>query len=136
MTFANFAVKFLRALTRKDRQGRTDFSARRSPARREATFVVVWEFHIHPKKRRAFERIYDRDGEWAQFFRIGKGYIRTELLRDPDIPNRYLTLDYWSSLEHYERFKMKNRATYELMDKKCEALTMKESEIGRFTCFP
>jgi len=97
-------------------------------------FVVLWEFHVDPKQRRAFEKAYGPRGEWARLFRTGKGYIRTQLIRDAEIPNRYLTLDYWKSLEHYERFKKQNRTTYQMIDKKCEALTVGETEIGRFNC--
>ena len=33
-----------------------------------------------------FERAYGMDGEWAEFFRQGRGYIGTELLRDVEAP--------------------------------------------------
>jgi hypothetical protein len=58
------------------------------------------------------------------------------LFRDQQVPGRYLTLDYWQSLAHYEKLKMQNRAPYNLIDQKCEALTVKETEIGHFTCLP
>jgi heme-degrading monooxygenase HmoA len=106
------------------------------PRRRLKGFVVAWEFHINPKKRPAFERIYGPEGEWVQLFRTSKGYLRTELFRDRQVPGRYLTLDYWQSLAHYEKFKMQNRAAYHLIDKKCETLTVRETEIGRFTRLP
>ena len=33
-----------------------------------------------------FERVYGPEGDWAQFFRTGRGYVGTELLRDVEIP--------------------------------------------------
>ena len=100
---------------------------------KEAQYLVVWEFYIRRAKRRAFEQAYGLRGEWAQLFREGARFIRTELVRDAQIPNRYLTLDYWKSFDHYEKFKKQNRARYQMIDNKCEALTVKEAEIGGFT---
>ena len=96
-------------------------------------FIVVWEFRVRPGKRRAFEKAYGPDGDWARFFRTGKGYICTELLSDRGTPLRYLTLDFWKSRTDYERFKEENRAAYQAIDKKCASLTEKEVKIGQFT---
>src|ERR1700730_3808113 len=105
----------------------------RSPFGKFAGFVIVWEFRIRTARQRMFERAYGPDGEWAKFFRTGKGFLGTELIRDEDDANRYLTLDFWKSREHYERFKRRNREMYELIDQRCEAFTTKESEIGQFS---
>jgi heme-degrading monooxygenase HmoA len=101
---------------------------------RDARFVVIWEFRIHLRKRRAFERAYGPDGEWAKFFRRGKGYVSTELIRDSQQPGRYITLDYWQSRKHYETFKKQSRKMYQTIDERCEALTTHEYEIGQFSC--
>ena len=100
---------------------------------RKPQLMIVWEFRIPPGKRREFEKAYGPDGDWARFFRTGKGYIRTELLRDRRMPHRYLTLDFWKSRTDYERFKKENHVEYQAIDKKCESLTEKEVEIGQFT---
>lgn len=95
--------------------------------------MVVWEFRIRATKRRAFERAYGPDGEWATFFRKGKGFLGTELIRDAHDATRYLTLDSWKSRKDYERFKSENREMYQLIDQRCESLTTRESEIGQFS---
>jgi heme-degrading monooxygenase HmoA len=100
---------------------------------KKSGFVIIWEFHIRPAKRRGFERAYGPDGEWAKFFRKGKGYLGTELTRDENQPDRYVTLDYWISRKHYEIFKKQNRKMYEIIDETCEPLTTQESEIGQFS---
>ena len=51
-----------------------------------------------------FERVYGTDGEWAEFFRQGRGYIGTELLRDVERPGRYLVVDRWESADAYNAF--------------------------------
>ena len=59
-----------------------------------------------------FEQVYGPEGEWAQFFRTGRGYIGTELLRDLEIPQRYLVVDRWESREVYNDFVAANRDEY------------------------
>ena len=101
-----------------------------------AGFVIVWEFYVTATKRRRFERIYGPDGVWAQFFRRAPEYHGTELIRDSSMPGRYLTLDHWTSRGAYEKFKRACAADYKAIDRKCEALTQKEVEIGRFERLP
>ncbi len=97
---------------------------------------MIWEFHVDPRKRGPFERAYGSRGTWAKFFQGSEGYIRTELIRDVNSPNRYFTLDYWRSGRHYEMFRKMHRDSYLEIDRKCETLTTKETEIGRFRINP
>ena len=59
-----------------------------------------------------FERAYGPDGEWAEFFRGGAGYVGTELLRDVENPGRYLVIDRWDSREAYQAFVDERREEY------------------------
>ncbi len=81
-----------------------------------------------------FERVYGTDGEWAEFFRQGRGYIGTELLRDVEgwagsaageagharpedrAPSarggRYLVIDRWESADAYNAFVAAHREEY------------------------
>ena len=59
-----------------------------------------------------FERVYGPEGEWAAFFRSGRGYVGTELLRDVEVPGRYLVVDRWESSEAYNDFVAANREEY------------------------
>jgi heme-degrading monooxygenase HmoA len=95
-------------------------------------FIVVWEFRVRSSKGPEFERIYGPDGVWVKFFRTGKGYLGTELIRDLKMPRRYLTVDVWTSREAYVRFKRKNRIEYQAIDERCGALTEDEVKIGDF----
>ena len=60
----------------------------------------------------AFERAYGMEGEWADFFRQGRGYIGTELLRDVESPSRYLVIDRWESADAYNAFVAAHREDY------------------------
>jgi ribosomal-protein-alanine N-acetyltransferase len=92
--------------------------------------IIVWEFRPRPEKRREFEEAYGPEGIWAQFFRQGEGYIRTELHVDPKSPGRYFTLDFWESSAGFEDFKQKYPAEYRAIDAKCESLTTEEKFLG------
>jgi len=59
-----------------------------------------------------FERVYGPEGEWAAFFRGGRGYVGTELLRDVETAGRYLVVDRWESSEAYNDFVAANRDEY------------------------
>jgi heme-degrading monooxygenase HmoA len=59
-----------------------------------------------------FERAYGPEGEWAAFFRGGRGYVGTELLRDVETAGRYLVVDRWESSEAYNDFVAANRDEY------------------------
>ena len=99
---------------------------------RKHSFIVVWEFRVPVRQRRAFEKAYGPDGGWARLFRTGEGYIGTELLRDQETPGRYLTIDYWMSKRAFINFKKQKRAEYEALDRNCAALTQREKMLGEF----
>jgi heme-degrading monooxygenase HmoA len=95
-------------------------------------YVIVWEFHVRDGCEHDFETIYGPEGAWTRFFRRGDGYLGTELTRDVEQQNRYLTLDFWASQTDYERFRAQYGREYEALDKKCEELTDKEIAHGSF----
>ena len=94
--------------------------------------VIVWEFTVPEAHRDAFERAYGPDGDWAALFRSAPGYLGTELLRDGNMPGRYLTIDRWTAHENFAAFKDVSGATYEAMDRRFEGLTSHEVKIGTF----
>jgi ribosomal-protein-alanine acetyltransferase len=102
-----------------------------------STFIVIWEFRVRPGRRRAFEKAYGPSGEWVRLFSRMRGYIRTELIRDPDRPLRYVTVDIWRSRLAYERSKRQRRDDYMRIHKRCSLLTIEEKLVGKFdTLFP
>ena len=79
--------------------------------------AILWTYRVKPDSRAAFEAIYFSEGEWAQLFRRAKGFIGTELLRQPD--GRYATIDRWLRAEDFARFKKEFQARYEALDRRC-----------------
>ncbi len=100
------------------------------------THVIVWEFRAQPGREDEFERVYGPEGDWANFFRRGEGYLGTELIRDVETPGRYVTIDRWASAAAYEDFRSRNSSEYEAIDRRCESLTEHEARLGSFLTMP
>jgi heme-degrading monooxygenase HmoA len=94
--------------------------------------LILWSFEIAEVNETEFRRVYGPEGEWAQLFRRGLGYLGTELLRDLESPRRYLTIDRWDSAGSFERFKIAFGEEYAALDHRCERLTVTERPLGRF----
>ena len=95
-------------------------------------YIYLWEFIVAPEHTREFEYAYGDDGDWVQLFRRAPGYLRTELIRHRDHPNRYLTIDYWESEAAYAAFRSQFSKEFAALDATCAAWTTSEREIGRF----
>jgi heme-degrading monooxygenase HmoA len=74
--------------------------------------VIALVFRYEVRDPGDFALVYGPDGEWAQFFRQGTGYIGTELLHDVEEPERYLVIDRWESAEAYSAFLTEFRDEY------------------------
>ena len=74
--------------------------------------MIALVFSYEVRDVEAFEQAYGNEGEWAQFFGQGNGYIGTELLRDVELPGRYLVIDRWESAEAYNAFATEHREEY------------------------
>jgi heme-degrading monooxygenase HmoA len=94
--------------------------------------VIALVFSYEVRDADAFERAYGVDGDWAQFFRQGAGYIGTELLHDVEIPTRYLVIDRWETAEAYNAFASAHRDEY--MSRVDETRFLYEQEL-RFGTF-
>lgn len=97
-----------------------------------AGYVYVWEFQVAGAQRAAFERIYGADGDWVALFRRGEGYLGTSLLRDREVPGRYLTVDRWRDEAAYRAFRADFETDYRRLDAVCEGLTIAERPLGEY----
>ena len=94
-------------------------------------FVVLWEFEVKPGNEQRFETVYGADGDWVRLFRSDENYQGTRLLRDASRDGIYVTADFWSSREAYERFRKAAAESYAAIDAG-ESLTTGERQIGSF----
>jgi heme-degrading monooxygenase HmoA len=77
-----------------------------------------------------FERVYAPSGEWAEFFRQGRGFVGTELLRELENPGRYLVIDRWESREHFERFASEHQEEYLRRVEESAVYHLQELQLG------
>jgi heme-degrading monooxygenase HmoA len=95
-------------------------------------YVYVWTFQVKPGFEAQFEKTYGPAGEWVRLFEKAPGYLRTELLKDKDVPGRYLTIDHWESELSHQQFRQRLDGDFRQLDQFCEGLTDAESLIGHF----
>ena len=74
--------------------------------------MIALVFSYDVREPAEFERVYGPSGDWSQFFADASGYIGTELLRDVEIPGRYLVIDRWESADAYNAFATEHREDY------------------------
>jgi heme-degrading monooxygenase HmoA len=74
--------------------------------------VIALVFSYEARDVAAFEAAYGPEGDWAGFFGGADGFVGTELLRDVEIPGRYLVIDRWESAEAYNAFAAEHREEY------------------------
>ena len=95
-------------------------------------FLTIWEYTVPPDRAEAFIAAYGPAGAWARLFQQGSGYRGTELYRDRDDPTRFMTIDFWLSIEDFEEFRARFADQYAALDRTCEALTSAERRLGAF----
>jgi heme-degrading monooxygenase HmoA len=91
--------------------------------------VRVWQYVVAPGREAEFERLYGGSGAWVQLFARSADYLGTELYRAVDQPDRYLTVDRFSSQEAWQRFLGEHGTDYAELDSRCAALTRSEIDV-------
>jgi len=74
--------------------------------------VIALVFVYEVSEEDAFRRVYGAGGDWETFFRGGRGYVGTELLRDVEQAGRFLVVDRWDSRDAYNAFVQDHREEY------------------------
>jgi heme-degrading monooxygenase HmoA len=95
-------------------------------------YVIIWEYRVKWGKQSEFEAIYSPNGAWAELFRKETGYLGTTFLRDNKDPQRYVTIDRWTSKEAYESFLNQRAKEYKVLDTECEELTEQEFPLAKW----
>lgn len=95
-------------------------------------FVRIWQFRVAPDKADEFRSTYGSNGAWAALFSREIGFLGTELLHSAEHPSIFLTIDSWESPEAWAAFLRAWGDDYAALDRRCDALTISEGEIGAF----
>jgi heme-degrading monooxygenase HmoA len=94
--------------------------------------VIALVFRYEARDADQFERVYGPEGDWAQFFRLGRGYIGSELLRDLEEPERYLVVDRWESADAYNAFLAEHEDEYLRRSEESRLHYVQELRFGTF----
>jgi heme-degrading monooxygenase HmoA len=94
--------------------------------------VIIWEFTVREEHIREFIRAYGSNGDWAKLFRLGDGYLGTQLLRSSQQQNVFLTIDGWESAACFEIFRERFASEYKNLDALLEDYTLSERKLGVF----
>ena len=95
--------------------------------------AIVWQFNVKIGRESDFEQFYGADGEWTAVNRNSRSYLGTSFLRDQNVPNRYLVVEYWSEMVVYEEHKTYRRAEREALDVRRSELVETVEPLGVFT---
>ena len=96
-------------------------------------YVRVWKFRTAPGRTADFESAYGPAGDWARLFRLGEGYLGTELLHPHQPSGLYLTIDRWRSEADWQRFLANHGTAYRSLDARLAPLCAEDTEVGSFT---
>ena len=94
--------------------------------------MIAIVFRYEARDPEEFRGAYGPEGDWAQFFRQGAGYIGTELLHDVEEPERYLVIDRWESAEAYNAFLAAFPEEYLRRSDEARFYYIQELRFGRF----
>ncbi len=89
-------------------------------------------FRYEVREPDEFVRVYGPEGDWAQFFRQGRGYMGSELLHDLEEPERFLVVDRWESAEAYNAFLAEHEAEYVRRSDEARMYYVQELRFGTF----
>ncbi|MDH4133097.1 MAG: antibiotic biosynthesis monooxygenase [Gemmatimonadota bacterium] len=95
-------------------------------------YITIWEFTVPADRAEAFIEAYGPVGTWARLFRQASGYRGTELYRDRENPDRFVTIDFWLSIDDYRAFRSRFADQYAALDQTCASLTDAERPLGTF----
>lgn len=95
-------------------------------------YVIIWEYRVKAERIVEFEKIYHPGGRWAELFKKGAGFLGTELLRDPQHQERYMTIDRWMRSGDFESFLSQQKKEYETLDAQCDNLFERETLFGKW----
>jgi len=92
-------------------------------------YIRVWEYEVAAEHVDAFVAAYGRDGDWAQLFHRGRGYVDTELYRSTDSGSHFVTVDRWADQAAWVAFLEQWGETYEGLDTRLTPLTATQRRL-------
>jgi heme-degrading monooxygenase HmoA len=92
-------------------------------------YIRVWEYEVAADHTDAFLAAYGADGDWAQLFQRGRGYVGTDLYRRTDDGARFLTVDRWTDQAAWRAFLEEWGDAYERLDMRMTRLSVSQRAL-------
>jgi heme-degrading monooxygenase HmoA len=90
---------------------------------------VAREFWVCEGRETDFERVFGKQGLWAELLQKASGFLGTELSCESEIERRYRTFDYWESHLHFEAFREIYKADRERLFRLVESEKILDREL-------
>jgi hypothetical protein len=94
-------------------------------------YITIWEFTVPADRTEAFIEAHGPAGTWARFFQQERVAVNRTVSR-PGASDRFVTIDFWLSIDDYQAFRIRFADQYAALDRACEALTAAEHPLGTF----
>lgn len=94
------------------------------------SYVILWTYDVPVEATDDFIAAYDADGDWAELFAKGAGFMGVEVYRDGQ---SFVSIDRWSSKEAFEAFQSAFGDQYRSLDAKLAHLSRSQTRVGAFT---
>jgi heme-degrading monooxygenase HmoA len=85
-------------------------------------YVRVWEYEVEAGQVDDFIAAYGPAGAWARLFARAEGYGGTQLFRDVDRADRFLTVDRWAAAARWDAFLGRWGDNYGELDRRLHGL--------------
>jgi len=95
-------------------------------------YIYIWEYQVRAEAEADFLAHYHPDGAWSRLFRRSPGYLGTELYRDRERRERFITIDRWRSEADFHEFRARFAAAFDTLDHRCSDFTTQERRLGSF----
>ena len=92
-------------------------------------FVRIWDYDVPDESMAAFRVAYGAQGAWAELFRRAPGFLGTELYRDGNRGDRFLTIDRWRNEQNWRSFQAAFGSAYEALDARLDGLAVAERAL-------
>jgi heme-degrading monooxygenase HmoA len=92
-------------------------------------YVRVWEYDVPVDRIEEFVAAYSPEGDWTRLFRLGDGYLGTELYGSTTTEARFLTVDRWTDESAWQAFLGRWRPAYEALDTRLQDLGAAERRL-------
>jgi len=85
-------------------------------------YLRIWAYDVPAHRTDAFVAAYGPEGDWAQLFRRSGEYVGTELFRDVESAQLFITVDRWRHEGAWKSFLVQHGEDYAALGSQLEGV--------------